>query len=50
MLLWALIKFFPASSDKICLVKGNTGDGKNRGSCEEGLICFSDGSCKDTGK
>ena len=33
-----------------CTVNGNTGDGTSRGSCNEGWICQSDGSCVETCK
>ena len=42
--------FILASPDHFCTVKGNTGDGKSRGSCEEDLVCLSDGSCKEPGR
>ena len=33
-----------------CTIGGEAGDGTSRGSCDEGLLCQSDGSCVDTCK
>ena len=38
------------SSNHICKVKGDAGNGKERGSCEEGRICFFDGTCRAPGR
>ena len=44
-------KFFCFSdSNQICTVKGEEGNGESRGTCDEGLICFDDGSCKELGR
>ena len=37
------------SSNQICKVEGDAGNGTNRGSCEEGMLCFFDGSCRAPG-
>ena len=42
--------FCISESNHICKVKGTVGDGINRGTCGEGLICFVDGSCREPGK
>ena len=39
----------PESSNHTCKVKGDAGNGTSRGSCEEGMLCFFDGSCRAPG-
>ena len=41
-------RFIPSPFDP-CTVQGSNGDGINRGTCNEGRICFRDGSCKVPG-
>ena len=41
---------YVSESNHICKVKGNSGDGINRGDCGEDLICFIDGSCRKPGE
>ena len=37
-------------SDSICTINGGHGDGLRQGSCNVGLLCYKDGSCREPGR